>query len=44
MGATSGIGYEVAMVLAQRGWNVAVAGRREHILADMTAQTDGIEA
>ena len=44
MGATSGIGYEVAKVLAQHGWRVAVAGRRESILAAMTAQTDGIVA
>ena len=25
MGATSGIGYEVAKLLAQRGWRVGVA-------------------
>ena len=33
MGATSGIGYEVAKLLARRGWEVGVAGRREDILA-----------
>ena len=33
MGATSGIGYEVAKVLAKRGWRVGVAGRMEDILA-----------
>ena len=44
MGATSGIGFEVAKVLACRGWRVCVAGRRENILASMTAETDGIVA
>ncbi len=44
MGGTSGIGYEVAQVLAGRGWRVGVAGRREDILAKMTAATDGIVA
>lgn len=42
MGATSGIGYEVAKILASRGWRVGVAGRREDILAQMVAETDGI--
>ena len=37
MGATSGIGYEVAKILASRGWRVGVAGRREDILAQMVA-------
>ena len=44
MGATSGIGYEVAKILASRGWRVGVAGRREDILAQMVAETDGIVA
>lgn len=44
MGATSGIGYEVAKVLAIRGWKVGVTGRREDILAKMSAETDGIDA
>ena len=44
MGATSGIGYEVAKILASRGWRVGVAGRREAILAQMVAETDGIVA
>ena len=44
VGATSGIGYEVAQVLAKRGWRVGVAGRREDILAKMSAETDGIVA
>ena len=44
MGATSGIGYEVAKVLAKRGWRVGVAGRKEDILAQMVDGTDGIVA
>ena len=44
MGATSGIGYEVSRLLAQRGWRVGVAGRREEILAKMVAETEGIVA
>ena len=44
MGATSGIGYEVAKILASRGWRVGVAGRREDILAKMVAEKDGIVA
>lgn len=44
MGATSGIGYEVAKLLAQRGWRVGVAGRRETVLSQMVAETEGIIA
>ena len=44
MGATSGIGYEVAKLLARRGWEVGVAGRREDILVKMVAETNGIVA
>lgn len=32
MGATSGIGMEVAKVLAQKGWTVGIAGRRQELL------------
>ena len=32
MGATSGIGMEVAKVLADQGWLVGIAGRREELL------------
>lgn len=42
MGATSGIGYEVALILASRGWRIGVAGRREEILAKMTEEIDGV--
>lgn len=44
MGATSGIGYEVARLLAQKGWKVGVAGRRQERLAKMAATCDGIVA
>ena len=44
MGATSGIGYEVAKVLAMRGWSVGVAGRRGNVLEKMVAETEGIVA
>lgn len=35
MGGTSGIGREVAMLLARRGWCVGVAGRRTELLEEM---------
>ena len=44
MGATSGIGYEVAKVLAMRGWSVGVAGRRGNVLEKMVTETEGIVA
>lgn len=44
MGATSGIGYEVALVLAQRGWHVGVAGRKEEVLRKMAEENEGIVA
>ena len=44
MGATSGIGYEVAKVLAMRGWSVGVAGRRGNVLEKMVAESEGIVA
>ena len=44
MGATSGIGYEVARVLAMRGWSVGVAGRKGNVLEKMVAETEGIVA
>ena len=44
MGATSGIGFEVALALARQGWRVGVAGRREDILKKMVDETAGIVA
>ena len=32
VGATSGIGLEVAKVLAKKGWLVGIAGRRQELL------------
>lgn len=32
MGATSGIGLEVALLLANKGWLVGIAGRRQELL------------
>lgn len=38
VGATSGIGREVARLLAQAGWRVGVAGRREELLNSLQAE------
>lgn len=42
VGASSGIGREVALLLRERGWMVGVAARREELLSDfdVTAQID----
>lgn len=32
VGATSGIGLEVARLLASKGWQIGIAGRRKHLL------------
>ncbi len=37
VGATSGIGYEAARLFVQRGWRVAIAGRRREKLEDLQA-------
>lgn len=44
VGATSGIGREVALVFAQRGYKVAVAGRREDKLKEVVSLHDNIIA
>lgn len=44
MGATSGIGLEVAKVLAERGWLVGIAGRREDRLQQIQAEIPNIHA
>lgn len=38
VGATSGIGQEVAKLLINEGWNVGIAGRREEELSKFKAQ------
>lgn len=37
IGATSGIGQEVAKLLIQQGWHIGIAGRREDALRQMQA-------
>ena len=44
MGATSGIGQEVAKLLAANGYEVGIAGRREERLVQMAQTTPGIVA
>ena len=44
IGATSGIGLEVARLLAQKGWQVGIGGRREELLSRLAADTPGIVA
>lgn len=44
MGATSGIGLEVAVRLARQGWKVGIAGRRTNRLEELVRQTEGIVA
>lgn len=43
MGATSGIGKEVALLLAEKGWLVAIAGRRANLLEEMAQRHDNIK-
>ena len=44
MGATSGIGMEVAIQLAAKGWQVGIAGRRTERLAALAESVGGIVA
>ena len=44
MGATSGIGQQVALQLAERGWQVGIAGRRTEILEKMKAENTNVTA
>lgn len=39
-GASSGIGKEMAKVLAGRGWDLIVVARREQLLLDLKAELD----
>ena len=44
VGATSGIGLEVARVLASKGWAVGIAGRRRELLSEIQRNMPGIVA
>lgn len=41
MGATSGIGYEVARILLSEGWKLGLAGRREENLRKLQSEFPG---
>lgn len=41
IGATSGIGEEVAKLLIQQGWHIGIAGRREEALEKLQAAAPG---
>lgn len=41
IGATSGIGQEVARILVQQGWRIGIAGRREDVLLHMQQAVPG---
>ncbi len=43
-GGGSGIGRAVALALADAGWRVAIAGRRESALATVCAERPGLYA
>lgn len=43
IGASSGLGREVAVLLASRGWTVGVAARRLDRLEELKAQCNGVE-
>ena len=38
IGATSGIGREIALLLLKEGWRIGIAGRREERLRELQAQ------
>lgn len=44
VGATSGIGKEVALLLAQDGWKVGIAGRRTELLKTIVSSSPNIVA
>ena len=44
MGATSGIGMEVARVLCEQGWLVGIAGRRQDRLQQIQSENPAIQA
>ena len=44
MGATSGIGLEVVKVLASKGWQLGVAGRRDDVLQQLKDEVPQVMA
>ncbi len=44
VGATSGIGKEVAIILSERGYRIGVAGRRENLLQELVDNHQNIVA
>ena len=44
MGATSGIGLEVVKVLASKGWQLGVAGRRDDVLQQLSNEVPQVMA
>lgn len=44
VGATSGIGLEVARLLANKGWKIGVAGRRKERLEEIMQSTENVIA
>ena len=42
MGATSGLGYEVARLLLADGWKLGVTGRREENLKKLQSEYPGL--
>lgn len=41
VGASSGIGREIAMLLANSGWKVGATGRRQHLLHSLANESSG---
>ena len=44
IGATSGIGLEVVKVLAELGWQIGIAGRRQELLAQISESIPNVKA
>lgn len=44
MGATSGIGKDVALLLSEKGWQIGIAGRREDLLKEISKSATNIIA
>jgi short-subunit dehydrogenase len=42
IGASSGIGKELALLLSKEGYKVGLTGRREHLLKELKSENDGL--